>query len=126
MTPTAKYTPDEAFTRHLDSGQGSASAGPWHLSMVDDDKGVAYVTDNVKWPSMTTIAVVKGRFIGEAKANARLIAAAPELLEALQSCISAIDGPIAGLLTGDSMNDLGVYDTLDIARAAITQATGLG
>ena len=46
---------------------------------------------------------------GECRANARLIAAAPELLQALQACIA--DGFLAG-------------EVLDQASAAIARATG--
>jgi hypothetical protein len=56
----------------------------------------------------------------EAIANARLIAAAPELLEALDT-LTAVVGltPIAG-------NKVALQEAFDLARAAIVKATGEG
>ena len=42
-------------------------------------------------------------------------------LTTLQEVEKLLDGPIADLLTGDSMNDTGSYDVLELVRAAITQ-----
>ena len=58
------------------------------------------------------------------KANARLIAAAPELLEALEEIFRICEGPVGDLLTGDSMNDTGLYDGMYIVKAAIAKAKG--
>lgn len=49
------------------------------------------------------------------EANARLIAAAPDLLEALKQC--------AAVVAGDTMHKQGLIDALTIARAAISKAT---
>jgi len=46
------------------------------------------------------------------------------LLKACQEAEKVIFGSIGDLLTGDSMNDTGAYDVLDILRQAITKATG--
>lgn len=59
----------------------------------------------------------------DAEANARLIAAAPELLEALESCRLYIEGvaEFNGLaITGPGT----LAKTVNEARAAITKATG--
>ena len=63
---------------------------------------------------------VRGRTPEEAMANARLIAAAPELLEALEKCASVIGAPQEGnWATDDEVND--AYDR---AGAAIAKAKG--
>ena len=49
-------------------------------------------------------------------ANARLIAAAPELLEALEDCVAVMDRELAGLKA--------IQPELSSARAAIAKATG--
>lgn len=54
----------------------------------------------------------------EAEANARLIAAAPELLDALRAC--------AAVCAGETMHKQGLIDTLQLAQKAITKATGSG
>ena len=61
---------------------------------------------------------VRGRTAEEAEANAHLIAAAPELLEALQT-LNLVIGltPIAG-------NKDALQEACDIARAAIAKAEG--
>lgn len=60
----------------------------------------------------------------QAYANARLLAAAPELLEALEFCESIMEEDIGNLLTGDAMADAGVYDAINKASAAIAKAKG--
>ena len=52
----------------------------------------------------------------ECDANARLIAAAPELLEALEDCVAVMDRELAGLKA--------IQPELSSARAAIAKATG--
>jgi len=58
-------------------------------------------------------------------ARAQLIAAAPDVLDALGDCIAVLTNPIVGTIHGD---DPDWYAALDLAvmkaRAAITKATG--
>ena len=56
-----------------------------------------------------------GQSMGEQFANARLIAAAPELLEALKAC--------AAVCAGETTNKRGLISALEQARAAIAKAT---
>jgi hypothetical protein len=58
------------------------------------------------------------------EANARLISAAPELLAACTDAERVINGPIAELLTGDSMSDTGAYEALRLLQEAIRKARG--
>jgi hypothetical protein len=53
----------------------------------------------------------------ELVANARLIAAAPELLEALHTCVAAIERT-------HHVDQAGRLAAADVARAAIAKATG--
>lgn len=50
-------------------------------------------------------------------ANARLIAAAPELLEALKAC--------AAVCAGETMNKRGLVSALEQARAALAKCEGV-
>lgn len=61
----------------------------------------------------------------ETVANARLMSAAPELLEALEKLERVLDGPIGDILTGDAMAETGAYAALTTARAAIARAKGV-
>jgi hypothetical protein len=61
------------------------------------------------------VAVATTGFNVPTLANARLIAAAPELLEALESMVEMVE-----------MNGFGKAYAMDIARAAIAKARGQG
>ena len=63
--------------------------GPWHLGMDEDGKYFALAGGNESRTKSIMIARFdggsnKGRSVDEANANARLMAAAPDLLEALE------------------------------------------
>lgn len=100
--------------------------GPWGISHggLPGDSGFSVVSrnadaENVKvtaecWPC----TIVSEDHRRELFANARLIAAAPELLESLASCVEALD---------HIENTMGLRinpPTLDKAQAVIRKATG--
>ena len=78
--------------------------GPWSQKGRDIFSGTTYIAD-----------VKANRLVPpeEAEANARLIAAAPELLEALRDLVSPYDGNMDGAPT-----------SIKLARAAIAKAGG--
>jgi hypothetical protein len=106
--------------------------GPWRLHEFQNGATLDVVSDGVEWQAWT-FAVGAGNAVvaevgawtinsgyprpttrDEAEANARLIAAAPELLEALQQAVT-------------SMQDSGYQNShiaVRAARAAIAKATG--
>lgn len=63
--------------------------------------------------------LVGGARLSECEANAHLIAAAPDLLSALKSCLSAIDQNAYLAPRGSSLDEAFIK-----ARAAIAKATG--
>ena len=106
--------------------EGGHTLGPWLAEGWDEtEEGCAVIAVHeelglcsptrgmVAW--VTTIAGASFESPGKAYANARLIAAAPDLLEALKSLLlTAYSG---GLLVGEAHR---------MAEAAIAQATGAG
>ena len=90
--------------------------GPWEAFSLGNFIGVTGKKSDIAYTRLKEITLDNARSIDEDEANAYLIAAAPELLEALQE-ILAIDGH-SSLTREDS-------DKLDAkARAAIAKATG--
>lgn len=53
----------------------------------------------------------------------KVMLAASELLTALETMESVLDGPIGDILTGEDMAKTGAYDALERTRAAIAKAT---
>ena len=84
--------------------------GPWDVSDVQRDR--EFLIHN----GATDIAVTYWA-LGDCAANARLIAAAPELLAALEEFCRECDGYLDG-------NDGSPWGTLLKGRAAIAKATG--
>ncbi|MFG9198656.1 hypothetical protein ACEPX9_00870 [Pseudomonas aeruginosa] len=88
--------------------------GPWEIERYSD--GLIQIVGNARIVSddeeiVTTVveAVARGD-----EANARLCAAAPELLEALEACVARITNEVA---------DAEFLDEVEQARAAIAKAT---
>lgn len=96
--------------------------GPW--SVDSEDSGDAIVTSESR-PFVATVHF--GAIPGMTEANARLIAAAPELLEVLQLLASPSMSSVRG--NGESSigwqaGELSADQRLAVARAAIAKATG--
>ena len=87
--------------------------GPWYCTSENDSVTGQVSTKPVGYGSYGDIALTFG---DDAKANARLIAAAPDLLAALNEIASWGDGGV-----GPHMDEPGAAC---IARAAIAKATG--
>lgn len=88
--------------------------GPWHAKGPDDfwDFNILHDGD-----SLAVAAVVSNmRPLDEISANARLVAAAPELLAALQDCVAVMELDLAGLRV--------IQPELNQARAALAAARG--
>ncbi|MGS6394294.1 hypothetical protein ACVG01_17090 [Pseudomonas aeruginosa] len=99
----------------------SHTPGPWEIERYSD--GLIQIVGNIRAVSdheehVTTVveAVTRGD-----EANARLIAAAPELLEALQGMIEVYGGQYNDDCLPKSSTEL---ELIQQARAAIAKATG--
>ena len=88
---------------------------PDEISVRDDDGGRIAILANLKG----RLGMQGRRDTSEVEANARLIAAAPDLLEALQELCEIVEDAIEQ----KSAKDLDSF-TLQPARAAIAKATG--
>jgi hypothetical protein len=86
--------------------------GPWKFGSSNDD---SVYKRNIGGSDGYHVAVASSREDDEVDANARLIAAAPDLLEALQSIV---DMDVA------YQRGPKVEDAVEVARAAIAKATG--
>lgn len=96
--------------------QGKHTPGPWAAS----PKGNIWAP-NAKHLVLAKLDRLSGK-LGKAEkaANAQLIAAAPELLEALQGCVSILSRCPSRDPNGEINGDM----VPAIARAAIAKATG--
>lgn len=107
--------------------------GPWEVALHNDGRDEGYIRTGARYDgAMHPPAVARvckrgiGRF-AEVQANARLIAAAPELLVALRATLPLLvqlgdhigNGPVTG------PGSLGIRcDVIEAARAAIAKAEG--
>ena len=92
--------------------------GPWQLAENDTTLVLSEALDaegNARL--VADVLCVQGPAKGEDFANARLIAAAPELLAALRLCLENLDGIAAE-------DDIPSHVIREQARAAINRATG--
>jgi hypothetical protein len=93
--------------------------GPWRYGVVEDRDFRAVEADEFYIAGSDDecpATVWGGKGYPRGEANARLIAAAPDLLEALKAC--------AAVCAGEVVNKNGLIFALEQARAAITKATG--
>jgi hypothetical protein len=102
-------------------GDVKHTPGPWRVH-VEPGSGPSWSSDSVfvcgagSWPEEQISRVNVQDGLGEREANARLIAASPDLLEALESIFAlGSDGEHSGDRHARCR---------DIARAAIAKATG--
>lgn len=107
---TAKYTP-----------------GPWEANIrtVQPEMGGNHeinATVRLSGGRMVHLGSGRVRTNPELSANAYLIAAAPELLEALQAIVSQVSKHQSSFF--DFVNDPATFDAFERARAAIAKATG--
>lgn len=110
--------------------------GPWKVSQVVPNselpKGkrktgysgsIGYVWTDRPYPGGVCLAEVRGHYVGEEEANARLIAAAPDLLAALE----AVNGMLDNFPGFDSravpFTDKATGNIGQVVRAAIARAT---
>lgn len=96
--------------------------GPWHI-VTDEHGNTEIITDSR--PYICTVA--PGKCEDVTVANARLIAAAPELLEALMSILDyapEMELCIASKYGGDSFTYVGFRGYIADAKAAVSKALG--
>ena len=115
--------------------------GPWKVKFQESKQGTSHYTDKywhdqwaIKGPnkSHSPVAMVRVEGLGSGpsmavrKANATLIAAAPDLLAALEAVIEDLEGNIDGGLDGGASRDWleDANNRLNAARAAIAKAKG--
>jgi len=93
--------------------------GPWTIGVADSgEASIDALAGPIRWYGLAEVIVrYDGRDLDSTgEANARLIAAAPDLLAALKVC--------AAVCAGEVMNKNGLIGALEQARAAIQKATG--
>lgn len=99
----------------------SHTPGPWHLRVdrpaIPNSSARWFVQDNANRLVLAETKALPPRLTAEAEANARLIAAAPDLLDALTAIVVAYDGPTVDAATA-------VSSRIQAARMAIVKAIG--
>lgn len=88
--------------------------GPWHLSYMN---GIMHISAGAKYSPVASSPT------GVAEADARLIAAAPELLEALEWCANHLS-QIAKMDYPGVSEEARMFNSERNARAALAKATG--
>jgi hypothetical protein len=98
--------------------------GPWYVSSIDNRTIGPFVeAPDSPIPRMQAVCVVKER-IGETEANARLIAAAPDLLAALHVALNAL-GTALEFATEYATGESPEYtEAIECVLAAIEKSTG--
>lgn len=99
--------------------------GPWtpeNIEWMNTPDSGGYRMETINCPNHTICHVMADEEDEEQAANVKAIAALPDLLVALETLRSVISGPVAALLTSDSMSDTGAYAALYIADAALIKA----
>ncbi len=97
--------------------------GPWKLADLGRDVGIVSARDGFT----SNIAVCSRLYRDEAmdcKANATLIAAAPDLLAALENAAAQFDFTVAALAKGQTVSISSLQNCAAAARAAIAKAEG--
>jgi len=102
--------------------------GPWKDAGREDPRSTWHYVEAREGGFKTGIATVRGdlkhpggaRFIGSPKANARLIAAAPDLLAACNAIKAWEDTPNSHYVAWPGT----LHDAIEAARTAIDKATG--
>ena len=91
--------------------------GPWFASEVTGDEEPCYISAH-RWESLAKVyGNEEADFAQEGRANARLIAAAPELLEALHLMVEALQPAEVDFVDYERI-------AMEKARAAIKKARG--
>lgn len=95
--------------------------GPWVADKTSRAVGLISRDDDQSYGILIPVAWVEfDQDVGIQTSNQRLIAAAPELLEALQNMIGAFDNPIVRRKLPSTFN----HEAIQSARAAINKALG--
>ena len=97
--------------------------GPWHLEEMGYNSSSYYIRGSSESGDRLTIgkgavAHIPRSTVNPMEANARLIAAAPELLDALRGLLALEEENLRGY------DDIDVCAEVQFARAAIAKATG--
>ena len=94
------------------------TTGPWKRRTLQSQPIVS-TGWHIEGEDGASLAIVLGDKSAELQANARLIAAAPDLLEALEAAVGTIEYALQALEAPDKCH---ARDVLEEARAAINKA----
>lgn len=104
--------------------QAKHTPGPWQITEHESDEleaGGLFILSEARH-TIAEVFAVKSTLSKEGKANARLIASAPALLEALQACADKLER-VSASARGDNGHSEHTLTVLQQARAAIQAAT---